>query len=137
VSLPVPEPDDSGPRHDLSRLIECLDRHSVDYVLAGGAAARAYGATRLTDDADCVVRRERANLDRLAAAMREMHARLRVAGMSDEEASLLPVPLDGEGFTIRAAALEDIIVAKEHADRPKDHEALPELRALGDANPSP
>ncbi len=36
----------------------------------------------------------------------------------------------GAGFTIRAVALEDIINAKEQAGRPKDHEALPELRAL-------
>jgi hypothetical protein len=40
--------------------------------------------------------------------------------------------LRGEGFTLRAAALEDIIAAKERADRPKDHEALPELRAIRD-----
>lgn len=169
----------TSPPHDLRRLIEVLDRHGVDYLLAGGAAGRAYGAMRLTEDADCVVSRERANLGRLADAMRELNARLRVAGMSDEEASRLPVQLDasmlasanvstwmtdaggfdvlpglvgfggivvpyeelvqretiirGEGFAIRAAALEDIITAKEHADRPKDREALPELRALRDS----
>jgi hypothetical protein len=39
----------------------------------------------------------------------------------------------GHGFTIRASALEDIMAAKEHADRPKDREALPLLRALWDA----
>lgn len=38
--------------------------------------------------------------------------------------------LHHEGVTIRAAALEDIIASKEWADRPKDHEALPELRRL-------
>lgn len=41
--------------------------------------------------------------------------------------------LQGDGFVIRAAALEDIIRAKERANRPKDREALPELRALRDA----
>jgi hypothetical protein len=179
----VPEPDDAGPQHDLARLIATLDHHGVDYLLAGGAAARAYGAQRLTEDADCVVRRERANLDRLAGAMKELNARLRVAGMSDDEARLLPVQLDGAmlagadistwmtdaggfdvlpglfaadgrlvpyeelvtrenviagvGFTIRAAALDDIITAKEHADRPKDQDALPELRALRDAQHAP
>lgn len=175
----MPPLDSSGPPHDLARLIEVLDRHGVDYLLAGGAAAFAYGAKRLTEDADCVVSRERANLDRLADAMRELNARLRVSGMSDDEARQLPLELDGgtlaaanistwmtdaggfdvlpglvgadgqlasyedlapraaliegDGFTIRAAALEDIITAKEHAGRPKDHEALPELRALRDA----
>jgi len=175
----MPAPDSAGPPHDLARLIEVLDRHGADYLLAGGAAARAYGAERLTEDADCVVRRERTNLDHLAGAMRELNARLRVSGMSDDDARQLPVQLDGnmlasadistwmtdaggfdvlpglvgadgllvsyedlaqrqtiirgEGFTIRAAALEDIITAKELAGRPKDHDALPELRALRDA----
>jgi hypothetical protein len=175
----MPALDSSGPPHDLARLIQVLDRHGVEYLLAGGAAARAYGAERLTEDADCVVRRERANLDRLAKALRELNARLRVGGMSDAEARLLPVQIDvhmlastdistwmtdaggfdvlaglvaadghllpyeelaqrenlihGAGLTIRTAALEDIITAKEHANRPKDREALPELYALRDA----
>ena len=34
---------------------------------------------------------------------------------------------------IRVAALEDIIASKEWANRPKDRQALPELRALRDA----
>jgi len=38
--------------------------------------------------------------------------------------------LQGDGFVVRAAALEDIIEAKERADRPKDREALPELYAI-------
>jgi hypothetical protein len=172
-------PESAGPPHDLARLIQVLDRHRVEYLLVGGAAARAYGAGRLTEDADCVVGRDRANLDRLAQALRELNARLRVGGMSDDEARLLPVRIDGHmlasteistwmtdaggfdvlaglvaadghllpyeelaqrenlidgaGFTIRTAALEDIITAKEHANRPKDREALPELHALRDA----
>jgi hypothetical protein len=49
-----------------------------------------------------------------------------------EELAARQTVIAGEGFTIRAAALDDIITAKEHADRLKDHEALPELRALRD-----
>lgn len=45
----------------------------------------AYAATQNTEDADCVVRREGENLDRLASALRDLHARLRVSGMSDED----------------------------------------------------
>ncbi len=89
----MPQPD--GPPHDLPRLIEVLDRYEVEYLIVGGAAAYAYGAERPTDDADCVVRRERTNLDRLAGALRELHARLRVGGMSDAEARALPVQIDG------------------------------------------
>lgn len=173
----MPTPD--GPHLDLGRLIAAFDRNGVEYLLCGGAAAAAYGAGRPTEDADCVVRREKSNLDRLARAMRELNARLRVDRMTDDEARLLPVVLDGrtladlsittwttdagpfdvlagleasdgrlvtyeelaqratrlqgDGFSIHAAALEDIIRAKERANRPKDREALPELRAIRDA----
>lgn len=71
-----------------------LDKHGVEYLIVGGVAARAYGASRETKDIDCLVRRTRANLDRLAAAMRDLHARLRVDGLSDAEAALLPVQID-------------------------------------------
>jgi hypothetical protein len=169
------------PQHDLPRLIEVLDRHEVEYLIVGGAAAIVYGATRPTADADCVVRRSRTNLERLAAVLRELNARLRVAGMTDEEARELPVRVDAttlelagmttwmtdagpfdvlagleasdgrlvpyeelaerattlqsDKFTVRAASLDDIIQAKEHANRPKDREALPELRAIRDTWP--
>lgn len=174
----MPTRDD--PSLDLGRLIAALDRHGVRYLLCGGAAAVAYGAERQTEDADCVVSRERANLDQLADALRELNARLRVAGMTDEEAKALPVQIDGatladllittwmtdagpfdllagleaadgrlvpyeelaeranvlegQGFVIHAAGLDDIIIAKERADRPKDRAALPELRAIRDAS---
>lgn len=41
--------------------------------------------------------------------------------------------LRGDGFVIKAASLDDIIEAKERANRPKDREGLPELRAIRDA----
>jgi hypothetical protein len=90
VTLPY-----SGPPLDLNRLLEVLTRHDVEFVVIGGSAAGFLGASRLTEDADCVVRRERANLDNLASALRELHARLRVARMSDEEAKALPIQVDG------------------------------------------
>jgi predicted nucleotidyltransferase len=90
VTLPY-----SGPPLDLNRLLEVLTRNDVDFVVVGGSAAGFLGASRLTEDADCVVRRERANLDNLASALRELHARLRVARMSDAEAKALPIQVDG------------------------------------------
>ncbi len=94
--MPAPPDEPAKPQLDVARLLGALDRHGVEYLIVGGLAAVSYGATRLTDDADCVVRRERANLDRIAAAMRELGARLHVEGMSDEEAKQLPMQLDGE-----------------------------------------
>jgi hypothetical protein len=95
-SKPQPvTPPNSGPPLDLNRLLEVLTRNEVEFVVVGGSAAGFLGASRLTEDADCVVRRERVNLERLASALRELHARLRVARMSDDEAKALPVQIDG------------------------------------------
>lgn len=159
---------------DPERIIEALDRHGVDYLLVGGLAANAYGATRPTHDVDCMPERSQENLDRLAAAMRELGARFRVDGDPDAEA--LKVPLDAamldrvqvatwrtdaglfdtladipdrdgrrvgytvlvgdaetiriHGYEVRTASLEAIVASKQYANRPKDHEALPELEAL-------
>jgi hypothetical protein len=161
---------------DIERLVETLGRHGVAYLLVGGVAAMAYGAARPTVDLDCLAQRSTENLSRLALAMRELNARLRVGGLTDEEATALRVPLDADGLgrmiistwrtdagdfdvlsdipardgrrvpydelasrsevhavhgiEIRVAALADIIASKEFADRPKDHEALPELREI-------
>jgi len=35
-----------------------------------------------------------------------------------------------DGVVIRVAALDDIVASKQHANRPKDREALPELEEL-------
>ncbi len=78
---------------DLKLLVSVLDKHGVDYVVVGGIGAMAYGANRQTQDLDCVVERSIDNLKNLAAALVELHATLRVGGLSEEEASSLKVPL--------------------------------------------
>ena len=79
---------------DLDRMFTVLDRHGVEYLLVGGVSATAYGAKRVTTDFDCLPARNEGNMGRLAAAMAELNARLRVDGLSDEEARQLPVQLD-------------------------------------------
>lgn len=81
------------PALDRTRIIVELDRCGVDYLLIGGVAANAYGASRQTIDFDCLVQRNRDNLDRLAVAMRGLNSRLRVEGLTDDEAKELPVRL--------------------------------------------
>jgi hypothetical protein len=51
-------------------ILRVLDEHEVDYILVGGAAARAHGAMRATWDIDCVPSTDAVNLERLAAALR-------------------------------------------------------------------
>jgi len=163
---------------DLDRVLATLNRHGVDYLLVGGVSAIAHGATRPTVDFDCLAERSKANLDRLADALKDLHARLRVGGMSDEESKALPTIIDAKTFeatltstwrtdagdfdvlsaipdragnrqgyadlieratsaplgrhSVLVASLDDVIASKEWANRPKDHEALPELRELRD-----
>jgi len=122
-----------------------------------------------------LVKTEPENLARVAAALRDLNARLRVSGLSDEESTALPVQIDAileqfdfsnwrtdagdldimtsipdragvhrrymdlagdarvlpyAGVQVRVASLNAIVASKEHANRPKDQEALPELHQL-------
>jgi hypothetical protein len=81
---------------DIATIVTTLDRHRVDYLLVGGVAANSYGATRTTYDFDCLASRQPDNLARLAGAMRDLNARLRVGGLTDDEANQLPTRLDPE-----------------------------------------
>ena len=58
--------DPDAPPLDSESLVSLLDRHGVAYVLVGGLAAVAHGATRATFDIDIVPRWETQNLDALA-----------------------------------------------------------------------
>lgn len=61
---------------DPGRLITTLATHGVRYVLIGALAARLQGFPRLTADADITPAADAENLDRLAAALRELEARI-------------------------------------------------------------
>lgn len=67
----------------------------MQYLLVGGAAAQAYGAMRTTKDSDCLVGQDDENLHRLAGALQELRARLRVSGLTDEESAALPIHIEG------------------------------------------
>ena len=61
---------------DPERLITTLARHGVKYVLIGAVAARLHGFPRMTADADITPARDVANIERLAAALRDLDARV-------------------------------------------------------------
>ncbi|CAN5183208.1 hypothetical protein BH23ACT9_BH23ACT9_29560 [soil metagenome] len=77
--------------YDPLRALECLHRHGVDFVLIGGVAAVAHGSPLATFDTDITPQRSLDNLDRLAAALRELNARIRTS------AEPVAFPIDG-GF---------------------------------------
>lgn len=85
---------DEPPQLDIARILETLDRHRVSYLLVGGIAATIHGASRPTSDFDCLPARDAENLQRLAGALTELRARLRIGGMSDEESKGLGVVID-------------------------------------------
>ena len=84
------------PPLDVEQILSTLTRRGVKYLLVRGVAAIAHGARRLTVDLDCVALRTYENLDRLAEALRDLNSRLRVEGVDDAEAALLPVRIDRE-----------------------------------------
>jgi hypothetical protein len=59
-------------------MLAVLDRHHVDYVVVGGFAANVHGAVRPTKDIDVAPATTMENLTRLAAALRELKAGIRV-----------------------------------------------------------
>jgi hypothetical protein len=79
---------------DLPRLFEVLHRHAVVYVLIGGLAAVFHGSPFPTEDADITPQNDRPNLARLAAALRELNARIRTEAVPE----CLPFACDAEGL---------------------------------------
>jgi hypothetical protein len=69
----------SPPEFAPGAILEALARHEVDFVLIGGIAAVVRGSARPSFDLDIAYARDRANLERLAAALEELGARLRGA----------------------------------------------------------
>lgn len=61
---------------DPERLIRALSRHRVRFVLIGALAARLHGFPRLTADADITPAGDKRNLERLAAALKDLNAKV-------------------------------------------------------------
>jgi hypothetical protein len=80
--------------------LRVLQRHDVRFIVIGGVAGRLWGSPTMTNDLDVCYDRDRENLERLAAALADLHARLR--GVDDD----VPFRLDaqalanGENFTL-------------------------------------
>ena len=61
---------------DPERLIKALSRHRVKFVLIGALAARLHGFPRVTADADVTPAGDKPNLERLAAALKDLDAKV-------------------------------------------------------------
>jgi hypothetical protein len=83
------------PALDVAALLGALERNQVRYVLIGGVAARLHGSPLLTEDVDITPAGDRENLRRLASALRELDAELRVRDVDEP----VEFPLDARSFT--------------------------------------
>jgi hypothetical protein len=85
---------DPAQKLDLVELISLLEKHCVEYMFIGGVAAQFMGSAQLTYDIDVCYRRTQENLERLAAALREIHPTLRGAPAD------LPFQLDAASLAL-------------------------------------
>lgn len=76
---------------DPLRALRTFNQHQVRYVLIGGYASSVLGAPIVTNDLDVCYERTAENMERLAEALQELQATLRVAGVDE----VLPFILAG------------------------------------------
>lgn len=95
-----------APVFDPERVLRTLNHHEVRYVVIGGLASEILGAPIVTADTDICYERSRENMERLAAALAQLGAKLRVATVGED----LPFLLDattlaaGDSFTFTTDA---------------------------------
>ena len=87
------------PPFDPLAALRALSAADVEFVLIGGVAARLHGSPSLTRDVDICYLRDGDNVERLAAALGSLHARLR--GVDDDVPFVLDAAtlLAGANFT--------------------------------------
>lgn len=86
--------DSSGPALEPEQIFRVLANHRVNYVVIGGLAATIHGSNRITYDIDVVPDPIKKNIERLAAALVAMRARLRVPSSTDP----ITFPIDAESL---------------------------------------
>jgi predicted nucleotidyltransferase len=68
---------------DPAQILETLAKHGVDHIVVGGVGGVLHGAPMSTDDVDIVPALRKTNLESLADALNEMHARVQVTDEPD------------------------------------------------------
>lgn len=97
---------EAPPSLDARRILQELRDHDVSFVIIGGIAGQLWGSPSLTGDLDICYARTPGDLERLAASLRALKARLRGPGVPAD----LPFRLDaqtlerGDHFTLRTEA---------------------------------
>jgi hypothetical protein len=84
-------------------ILGALARHGVRAVLIGGFAGVIHGSPYVTTDVDIVPATDEDNLERLSAALREVHARVWT------QAEPAGVPFDHDGRSLGASAIWNLV----------------------------
>jgi len=84
---------DPPPPLDREAILAALEHHQVAFVLVGGLACQAHGATRGTKDFDLCPAWDPENLEKLAGALRELKAQIKIGEGSID---LLDVRIDAK-----------------------------------------
>jgi hypothetical protein len=113
---------DLGPSLKLRKLLEILEYHVVDFIVIGGVAGLVHGSAYPTFDFDVLYARDDKNLERMAAALSDLHVILRNAPPD------LPFQVDprtlaaGSNFTFDSDVGPFDILG--HADGMRDYEKM-------------
>lgn len=77
---------------DAERIFAVLDSHKVEYIVIGGIAVQVHGHVRMTNDVDLIPSPTPQNLERLAAALEALEARVLNPGSEELkiDAQMLP-----------------------------------------------
>ncbi|MFN2504219.1 MAG: hypothetical protein ABR540_08310 [Acidimicrobiales bacterium] len=91
---------------DPLRALRTFNERGVRYVLIGGYASSILGAPIITNDVDICYERTTENMDRLASALQDLRASLRVAGVDEDLSFILDgrTLAAGDSFTFRTDA---------------------------------
>lgn len=132
-----------------------LRRHRIEFLVLGNTGAALLGAPVTTVDIDVFVRKTPANLRKLVECLRDLgFSRVSPRMLEQNDVAEFEGPglkldivfaplgirsfasarsrktdVEVEGVSVPVASLEDIIASKEAANRAKDRQALPVLRA--------
>ena len=129
-------------------MLKCLNNAGVDYILVGGWAVNMYGYIRATVDLDIWILADRANAQRVYAALGEFGAPIsnvkpedfaedgiifqigvapcridiitRISGVSYVDAARRAEPKEIDGVAVKVISIEDLITNKKASGRTKD-----------------
>jgi hypothetical protein len=95
---------------DPELLLRALSHHRVNFVLIGALAARLHGFPRLTADADITPAGDKPNLQRLAAALNELDAKVYTESVPEGLA------FDRSAATLSRAAMWNLVTKAGRLD---------------------